>query len=451
MRIELGIPMSLNEISHATGGILQNSKIQLITAISTDSRDIETGDLFIALNGNNFNGTDFVCEAQKKGAFILSYNCKHSDILHPDGGNALLSLANYYTKKLPYILYKIGITGSVGKTTTKEFLKILLKDKYITHASEGNFNNHIGLPMSVLSAKKETQILIAEMGMNHKGEISRLSKCLNPDLGIITNIGTAHIGNLGNRKNIVDAKLEIEDGMNDGNIIIPDDEPLLYNVKNSVTFSLTNPEADCYLRSDKIGLITIFNRGKLYAKGHFAPPGEHHKKCLAAATCLAIKIGLSGEEFSANLPLISNENTRQNLFYREKYCFYADFYNSSRESVLALIEIAKNYKHGKSKSLLLGDILELGDLKDRIHFEIGNNISSDVFNNLFLFGDSVYEVRRGAIESGFPADRIFVTSDISDPNACAEMIRSHCAPEEIIFMKASRAIRLERILDAFKE
>ena len=274
MRIDLGTPMTLEEIAYATGG--NHKQNAIIKSITTDSREVEEGDLFIAIKGDKFDGADYVSEVKKRGGFVLASVPLYSDILHPNGADALLSLATYYIKTLPYLLYKIGITGSVGKTTTKEFLKIMLSDRYITHASKGNFNNQIGMPMSILSAEKNTQVLLMEMGMNHPGEISNLSRCLRPDIGIITNIGTAHIGNLGCRENIAKAKLEITDGMNDGILFTPADEPLLRCEKKCVKFSLTNKNADYFIESSKENTVFIFKSGRLYANAKFNILGEHN-------------------------------------------------------------------------------------------------------------------------------------------------------------------------------
>ena len=447
MRIDLGIPMTLEEIAYATGS--NHKQNAIIKSITTDSREVENGDLFIAIKGYKFDGEDYVSEVKKSGGFVLASVPLYSDILHPNGADALLSLATYYIKTLPYLLYKIGITGSVGKTTTKEFLKILLSDRYITHASEGNFNNQIGMPMSILSAGKNTQVLLMEMGMNHPGEISKLSRCLRPDIGIITNIGTAHIGNLGCRENIAKAKLEIADGMNDGILFTPADEPLLRCENKCVKFSFTNKNADYFIESNKENTVFIFKSGRLYTNAKFNILGEHNLKCLLAAVSIAIELGISPEELSKKISLISNDNIRQRAFYRENLYFYTDFYNASRESVLAFIKSAEVINSACEKSLLLGDILELGDMSDEIHLEIGRAISHKTFSKLFLFGNNISNVRLGAIENGFSPDRIYVNTNTSDPLLSAMQIRQNCRENDMIFMKASRGIKLERILDCF--
>lgn len=451
MRVNLGIPMRLSEIAAATGGVPCKNKNPLIRAVSTDSRQVQAEDLFIAISGRYKNGADYVSEARKKGAYILSPIPHSSHIFHPDGRTALLSFAEFYRKNLPYILYRIGITGSVGKTTTKELLRVILSTGYNTHASEGNFNNEIGMPMSVLSADRDCQILIMEMGMNHSGEIARMSDCLAPNIALITNIGTAHIGNLGSREEIARAKLEIARSMSDGDIIVPHDEPLLNDAKGKITFALNDKRADFSLITESCGRGSLYKSGQPYLVGFDLPHREeHHQKCLLAASSVAMKIGLAPEKLSLGISSISDDNIRQRRFLYENYVFYADLYNASRESVLALISTAEGISHARGKSLLLGDILELGSMGNEIHYEIGRAISPLAFHNLFLFGNLVWELRRGAIESGFPAERIFLTDDLSRPELCAKHIRERCEAGEMIFMKASRGMRLERVLDCFK-
>ena len=451
MRIKLGIPMRLSEIAKATCGRLNSRDDAMITHISTDSREVERGDLFIALKGECKDGVQYADEVRKKGGYVLSAERDKGNIFHPNGRTALLSLAYFYIKNLPYILYKIGITGSVGKTTTKEFLKILLSGSFLTHTSEGNFNNEIGLSLSVLSANKNTQILVLEMGMNHPGEIKRLSECLRPDIGIIINIGTAHIGNFGSREAIAKAKLEITDGMNNGALIVPHGEPLLSSCMKKSTFSISDPSASYYLKTEKENRISLFKNGEKYTDAYFYLQADQYKKCLIAAASAAMETGISPELLSSNISLISKDNTRQKVFRLDNYYFYTDLYNASRESVLAFLEIAESEEGTGSKSLLLGDILELGEMSGAIHREIGRAVSPKVFNNLFLFGDHIHQVALGAIDIGFPAERIFINNDLSSPDACAMMIRENCSAGDSIFMKASRAIRLERVLEYFRK
>ena len=448
MRIKLGIPLTLDQIAGAVHGELISKENIIITHITTDSREAYGDDLFIPIKGRTYNGADYIPDVIKKGCFAISPLPNLGHIFLSDYSSVLLDLASFYIKNLPYILYRIGITGSVGKTTTKEFLKILLSSEYKTHANEGNYNNEIGLPMSILSASRDTQILLMEMGMNHRGEIGRMSKCLKPNIGIITNIGSAHIGNLGSREAIAEAKLEIKEGMTNGKLYIPYEEKLLYNQKNATVISIKSKEADFHLGSDK-NEITIYKASAKCFKADFNLTENHHKECLLFATAVAIDIGIPYDKLKFRISQISRENTRQRMILAEKYVFYTDFYNASYESVLSSIEGLKSQNLANPKSLLLGDILELGNMSEQIHLELGRKILREDFDNLFLFGNFAKLTARGAKENGFPEENIHINEHLSHPEISADQIRKYCNPGEIILMKGSRAIRLERILDLF--
>ena len=447
MRIMLGIPFALSKIAEAIGGEKNIDSDPIISYITTDTREALEGDLFIALKGINYDGNNFINEAIKKGCYTVSYS-PGSSIICKNTKAALLYFAEYYLQNLPIILYKIAITGSVGKTTTKEFLKILLSEKYNVHATEGNHNNEIGFPLSILSAKPEAQILIMEMGMNHPGEISKMSKCLKPDLAIITNVGTAHIGNLGSRENIAKAKLEVLEGMTDGQLIIPYDEPLLKKSEQNMHFSHTNSEAELFVEKRE-DFLQIYHKGELFCRSSFSLKEEHHLKCLLPAIAAAILTGLIGDEMNRGILSISDVNTRQKHIDKEAYHFIADYYNASRESVLAFIKAACERMVCGKKHLLLGDILELGRFSEEIHYEIGTRISPDYFGYIFLFGSEVKHIASGAIGSGFPRERIIFNPHLSRPEITADQIKYFCQTGDTIFMKASRAIRLERVIDCF--
>lgn len=455
MRITLGKGMFVSEIANATGGrLIKNGSVK-ITHISTDSREVYKGDLFVPIRGEKYDGEDYVISALAKGAIVMSKEANIADILHPDGSAALLRLAGFYVKTLPFILYKIGITGSVGKTTTKEFLNVLLKGSFSLHCSEANYNNLIGMPMSALSAKEDTEILISEMGMNRSGEISQMSKCLFPSIAIITNIGSAHIGNLGSRESIAKAKLEIIEGNESARVIIPYGEKLLSEElrksgQEFISFSTLDINANYFIKRAKDGHTIIYKNQSRLFESEFILPEEHNLKCLAAAVACAAEIGASTEELSEKIKEISYDNTRQNVIYREKRCFYTDYYNASFESVIAMIQSAKEQYPKRRKSLCLGDILELGDESGDIHFAVGKAISPTCFESIFLFGKEARYIMQGALSQGFPEEKIHLNQDISNPSITANAIRQHTKDDDMIFMKASRKIRLERVFELFK-
>ena len=396
MRIKLGMPLTLSEIASMVGEEKPTHDTE-ITHASTDTRELFSGDLFIVQSG----GEIYVDDAIKMGAVILSER------------NFLLEFAGEYIKKLPYILYRIGITGSVGKTTTKEMLKSVLEKRFKVHANEGNFNNHIGMPMSILSATPDTEIVIMEMGMNHIGEIKALSECLRPNIAVITNIGTSHIGNLGSRENIARAKLEILNGMDSGVLFVPYDEPLL---------------------NGQVGAIKVYTESS-----------KAMERNMSMAISVAEYIGITKPELS----YISTDNIRQKIVFRKNHHFLTDYYNSSYESVIALIEDAKEEKRYPKHALVLGDILELGEYCKDIHYRVGKLVKPCDFEHLFLFGDYAKFIYQGALENLFDKDKIFINSDLTRPDITAEQIKANCDKDELILMKASRGVRLERILDYF--
>lgn len=449
MRIKLGTPLLLKEIARAIGGKLLSFCNPTIEYVSTDSREVLPGDFYIPIKGEKFDGEDFVEEVLQKGCYAISSKNQNAHIFVKDSAKALLDFASYYNKTLPYILYRIGITGSTGKTTTKEFLKVLLSATYKVHANEGNYNNEIGLPMSILSAPQNSEILLMELGMNHKGEIHRLSNCLRPDMAVITNVGSSHIGNLGSKENIARAKLEIADGMNEGRIYVLENEELLTCAKNRVTLSLTDSNADFYLRSFGSN-IAVYNRGKKYAEALFNFNEEHLKKCLLFACAIAIDLGVDSLLLENGISQISSVNTRQKVFYLDKYMFIDDSYNASLESIIASYDFIKSMDKSTAKSLLLGDVLELGEMSEDIHYQIGKSIQRGLFNRIFLFGNFAQHTKRGALDSGFPAEGIHVNTLLGRPDLTALQIKECCTEGEVILMKASREIKLERILEHFK-
>ena len=244
MRIKTDIPIYISEIAQILKSDF-NSDSQ-VNAICTNSRNCENGDLFFALKGENFDGGDFIVQAKSKGAHTVA-NRINADFLVIDAYKALLSVASRYKQKINP-KYTVAVTGSIGKTTVKDFIYSLLSHTMNVHKSENNFNNILGLSYTLLSAKKETEALVCELGMNHRGEIDELSKAITPNISIITNVGTAHIGNLGSREEIAKAKLEIENGMSDGKTVIKDDEMLLKSAKNPYYISYTDTNADLFIK-----------------------------------------------------------------------------------------------------------------------------------------------------------------------------------------------------------
>ena len=341
MRIQLDNPLQLNELSVLLGTqkLKQDARIEYVC---TDTRELQSGDLFIGIKGKRYDGSDFTAEAIGIGAYTLT-TVTTATFSVKSTNDAIKRIIGYYKKKLSALIKTIAITGSVGKTSTKEILKVICSKKYKTLATANNNNNLIGLLHTVLSAPKDTEILIVEMGMNHKGEIKDMSVAISPDVAIITCIGNAHIGNLGSREQIAIAKLEILKGMKGGDVIIPKDEPLLQQNKiRQTTVSVTDPRAD-------VSLITLSERTgssyfDAYASGSHIPdlcinsPGKHVLHDLALAIAAAKRLMIPNEAISKAIGSIDKDLFRQKNHVINGYKIYDDSYSSSPEALYAVID-----------------------------------------------------------------------------------------------------------------
>ena len=444
MRIKTDLPLTLSVIAKILGTTIEfDGKIN---AITTDSRLCEKNDLFIALKGERFDGADFICDARKKEAFVISER-NNSDFKVASAENALISIASAY-KDMISPKYTIAVTGSVGKTTTKDFIHALLSSFIATHKTSGNYNNIIGLSYTILSMPKNTEALVCELGMNHIGEIEILSQALNPDISVITNIGTAHIGNLGSRKRIAQAKLEIESGMKNGKTVLFSDEPLLSAAKYPYRVSYNDFSADLFIKliSRSINGCEFLVKSKSF-ESHFK--SKLYSKPTIDSLMLAIAVCdiMKKTEYEALIEAIQSitpENLRQKLLTDSKYKIYDDSYNSSPEAVVADLNMLSEL--GKNNSALLGDMLELGEKSAELHRYIGAQCAKYSMKKLYAFGKHADDIAKGAVAAGMDKSCVYINSDTSKPEITAKQI-SDTYSGEILLVKASHAIKINRITE----
>ena len=445
MRVNLEIPLSLDELCILLKAppIIPSAYVK---AVSTDTREANEGDLFIALCGERDSGERYVSEAKAKNCYVIAES-KSADIRVSNTKDALLDIAHYYKSKLP-IKKTVAVTGSVGKSTTVKFLSKILGIKYKVHAPQGNFNNTIGVPITILSAPKDTEVLITELGMNHFGEIAVLSECVNPDIAIITSIGTAHIGNFGTRERIAQAKLEILCGMNNGQLLLPANEPLLENTDNAMYVSRTSSLSQfSLLKSEKgYGLTSPYGN---VSNIPFFDTREHLLSDLAFALSTAQLLGMTADEIIMGAHAISQADLRQRFILLRDLTIFDDSYNASLESVVADLKFISERYH--PSGAFLGDILELGDSSYAIHEEIGREAARLGIGNLYLMGKFTSYTRRGALDCGMDSKSIFINEDVDDPGKSIEQILSNHKPGEVILFKASHKLRFDRIADMIKK
>ncbi len=400
--------ITVKDILNICKGILISGKEDIeCQNFAKDSRIVEKGDTYIGIKGEVFNGNSFYKDAINKGAKICILDDKSvldggykkaAIILVDDTIKAIQELAKY--KRSLYNIPVIAITGSVGKTSVKDMVYTVLSSQYKTQCTIGNMNNHIGVPLTILGLK-DHEALIVEMGMNHMGELHILSNIAKPTIGIITNIGTAHIGNLGSRENILKAKMEITDGMNNGTLIINNDNDLLRTVKydNMITIGIDNKsDYMAYDIEDKVFSANFYINNNYVS----IPVGSQafvYNSLFAYA--VGKKIGISDEKIINALESFKLTPHRLELIDHKDYRIIDDTYNASLDSVNNALSMLSKVK-GR-KVFVFGDILELDKYAKEIHEEIGNNIINNKIDVLLTVGENAYYTYSIVYDKGIEA------------------------------------------------
>ena len=444
MRVKLDIPISIEEICRCTEGHLRTDirENKQINAICTDTRECQRDDLFIALKGDRQSGEEYISDALNKGCYALSAS-SCGTISVKDTSDALLKIAEMYKRKISP-RHTVAVTGSVGKSTTVKFISAILSQKYKVHFPDGNYNNHIGVPLTILSMPLDTEVLILELGMNHKNEISRLSKCVRPDISIITTIGTAHIGNLGSREEIALAKLEILDGMKQGQLLLPYGELLLSKTNSALFVGCNSSLSDFSL--DNLDDGYSFRANDTYIDGiEFFDCREHILYNLAFSLATAQILGLSKENIIKGAKAITSCNLRQRFIRLSSFTIFDDSYNASLESIRADLEYISTLN--RPTGAFLGDILELGDNTKDIHLQIGYIAADLKIDHLYLYGEYANYTAEGALKAGMDKNKIYINTDISSVDTSISQIKNYHSDNELILFKASHKLRLDKIAD----
>ena len=452
--------LNLNDIAKITNGELFYSSSQIIKNISLDSREIEEGTLFIAIKGERFDGHDYIGRAFEDGAACIlaeriPYKVKGNVILVDSTLEALAALARHHRRMVDP--RTVAITGSVGKTTTKEFVYAVLKRRFHTHKTDKNFNNEIGLPLTILKMERDVEALVLEMGMSFKGEIAHLSRTAEPDLAIITNIGSSHIENLGSREGIRDAKMEITEGLRgNGKLMLNADEPLLAGIEGAVYVGVDSEKADfraVNIRDDGTGITfdVVYDGGKC-ADLRINTLGRHNVLNAAFAYAVGHRFGMEDDEIRAGLLEFENAAMRQNIYDFEGKIFIEDCYNASPESMkasLAVLGRSASVRGGR-RIAVLGNMLELGRYSRELHREVGAEVVKNNVDVLFCFGVDAGEIGEGAIEAGMAAGNVVKVPDIGSATELGEKLKAELRPGDNVLFKASRGVKLERVIEYFK-
>lgn len=461
MTIHVRGGLSVREIADITGGTVVNLAEVSIKHITTDSRDVPSGALFIAIRGERFDGNEYLGSAFEKGAVCalaerIPEGVNGCVVLVKDTRMALGQLAKAYKEKISPLT--VAVTGSVGKTTTKEFIYAVLSEKYNTLKTSGNFNNEIGLPMTLLGLSFDHNAVVLEMGMSGSGEIDYLSRIAVPNIGVVTNIGTSHIGQLGSREAIRDAKLEIKNGFSkDGILILNADEPLLAGVEGALYVGKESPNADCRIENivegEKGCAFDLVIRKERYESITIPAVGEHNVLNAAFAWQVGMIAGLGEFEIRRGLMRFKNPGMRQNIFENNGITVMEDCYNAAPESMQASLKVLSNMaKRKKCRSVaILGDMKELGDYSKEAHQKVGAAVAAYDIDVLVAFGEQAAYIAESALRFGLNAENVYVFPDENNVDTIGRAILRIVRRSDVVLFKGSRAMAMERLVAYLKK
>ena len=428
-----------------------------ITSFSTDSRRMGENCLFIPLVGERFDAHDFIGQAIENGAAAVLSHRRGERYPVPavyveDTAQALLDLAGGYRARFPCPV--VAVTGSVGKTTTKEMLAAVLSEGFRTLKTPENKNNTIGMPQTALQMDSDTEAAVFEMGMNHFGEISKMAACGQPDIAVITNIGTSHIGNLGSREGICRAKLEITEGLAErgGCAVFSADEPLLWDKRADFPFrvfwfGLENEQADIraeHIRESAAGIDFDLCQKLARYPTHLNLPGRHNVRNALAAAAAGFVVGLDADQIAAGLAGLGSDDTHARVYERGGYQIYEDVYNASPDAMLAVLGAFGRLPAAR-RFAVLGGMLELGDYAREGHFQAGL-AAAKAADRLYLYGTNAEDTRDGAREGGMPDEAIHI---FETHEQLAEALRTEARPGDALLFKGSHAMNMGRAIELF--
>lgn len=457
--------LTADEIIQATGARLQASVAvsESFHGVGTDTRKDLTGKLFIALKGDTYDAHDFLRKAKASGASAaLVHRTPPESIDLPffvveDSLKALQALANFWRKKHKFLL--LAVTGSNGKTTTKEFAQAIISSKLPSFASLGSFNNHWGVPISILSADSSHKVVIQEMGMNHSGEIATLCKIAEPNVALCTMVGSSHIGELGSQQAVSDAKEEIYLNSPEARFIFNLDNEFtraMYDrhkskTQNPITFSSFSSEAQISMKADR------FDSEGLHLVGHIDGEkgealvhsfGRQNVVNLMAAASLALAAGLKPSEIWQALPRCKGSWGRnQWLKHSSGARILFDAYNANPESMQALLKNLFEFPVEGRKFLILGEMKELGTEASTAHRKLGELAGSIGAEAMWFAGEHQSEFEAGVKASGF--DKNLYLSNTYELNLALKF-SSMLNQGDVVVIKGSRSMKLEQVVESWK-
>ena len=452
-------PMSIREIEKAVRGVWWNPRegAEDVTSVTTDSRNVPAGSLFIPIVGEKFDGHRFIDAALDQGAAGVLC-AKLPEDLRPDKFYikvadtrlALKDLARHYREK--FTLPVVQITGSVGKTTTKDMIAAVLSQKYRVLKTAENFNNDIGTPLTLLGLDHTHEVAVIETGMNHFGEIRYLGEMVQPDIAVISNIGDAHIEYLGSREGILKAKAEILENLRPGGTVILNGDDALLNTLTPPFETLRCGQGEnCAYRVGEIadhgvdGITCCLTTPQGEYRLTIPAPGEHMVYSASMAAAIGEKLGLTAAEIARGVACYTPTGSRMRVLrLPEERTVLDDCYNANPQSVTAALEILAKTDCAQ-RVAVLGDMGELGDLTAQAHYNMGALAVMLGIDLVIAIGTHAAKIAEGVECSGGEVQH-FATKEEALPT-----IRAQLTPQTTMLIKASHAMRFGQLVEALKE
>lgn len=451
------LPLKVTEIIKATGGKLVCGEMTgIVTSITTDSRKADTGSLFAAICGERADGHDFIDDVFAKGAVcVLSEKeimTNGAVIVVENTVTALGAIAKLIMEKL--CIPVVGITGSVGKTTTRDMTYSVVSKLFNTLKNEGNLNNELGVPLTVFRADGDTEAAVMEMGMDNFGEIDRLSAIVTPTVSVITNIGMSHIERLGSQENIYLAKSEIfKNTRSNGTVVLNGDDKILMSHKSEITQSVVtvgvknqNTDLVAYdiVSTESSVSFNVKGMGREFSVT-LPVPGEHNVLNALLAAAVGIVFDIPSALIAEALSDFSMTKMRMDIIRAERLTIINDCYNAAPDSVRAALGVLGKYD--QRKVAILGDIKALGEYSYQAHRDLGFDVVKSGIDLLFTIGSQAAHIAQGAQECGMDSSCIFSADAVEE--AQAELVKLIKA-NDVVLVKASRAMALERVTEFLK-
>jgi UDP-N-acetylmuramoyl-tripeptide--D-alanyl-D-alanine ligase len=462
--IKNGLNLTIGEIAKVTGGLLNEGEDVVIDSISTDSRSIKKGELFVVIEGENFDGHKFVQAALKKGAagaivkkgYEVDEGMTKQNIFIEveDTLNAYQDVAKHV--RLKNDAKVVAITGSSGKTTTKEMVKNILKSKKeAVLVSEKNFNNYVGVPMTLLKLKKNHKIAVLEIGINEVNEMDRLANITNPDIALVTNAGSSHLEKLINVDTVAYEKMKLANGLKDNGLLIfnCDDLRLLRHARTKKNKTLKfgfSKSADIVGESFE---DLKLNKSRLTVKIDKKPAvtidlkinGKHNAYNVLAAIAIAKSLKVPMRDIIKGLKSFKPKDMRfENVRLKRDIVLINDAYNANPDSMTAALYLVNGLTGTKRKIAVLGDMYELGGYSERAHKEVGAIVADLKYEHVFFYGDDMKHAAKSAGYSGLDKKKIHWSNDL---DTLFEALYAELEDGDWILLKGSRLNKLEVIAE----